>query len=157
MSEKPDLQSMQASAFFTADHHHCDSLWAEVESAVDAGDAAKIKSAWETFATHTENHFAMEEEVLFPALEEVMGMSGGGPTMVMRSEHQRMRGLISEMRLAHDDGEFETLVDHGETLVMLVGQHNAKEEGILYPMADQGLGEAWPKLQQQLKAYWDRV
>lgn len=38
--------------------------------------------------------------MLFPAFEAATGMTGGGPTQVMRMEHQQMRGAPTQMAVA---------------------------------------------------------
>ncbi|MCA9605334.1 MAG: hemerythrin domain-containing protein [Myxococcales bacterium] len=128
--------------FFCDDHRACDASWAAVEAAADAGDAAGARDAWRTFTDALERHFRMEEESLFPAFEEATGMRGGGPTMVMRSEHAQMRALVGQMEALVEEGDLDALVDQGDTLLMLIQQHNAKEEGMLYPMAEQHLSPA---------------
>lgn len=139
-------------AFFEGDHRRCDALWSEVERGVDAGEGEA--EAWTAFADAMERHFRMEEEVLFPRLEERTGMPpGAGPTAVMRAEHTQMRGLIAEMDRVAQRADWEELADHGDTLLMLTQQHNVKEEGILYPMADQVLGGAWASLWAALAPY----
>lgn len=138
------------SGLFTEDHRHCDNLWSAVEAAVDTGDAAKAKQAFDDFAAALRRHLRMEEEVLFPAIENATGMQGG-PTFVMRSEHEQMRGVLDQMQALLDGGDPDGVLDHGDTLLMLIQQHNAKEEGILYPMADQTLGERWPELRARLE------
>lgn len=141
------------SEFFTTDHRRCDDEWAAIEAAVDSGAAAEAGESWQRFDASMRRHFAMEEEVLFPILEGITGMRGAGPTEVMRQEHAQMRGVLDQMAAAASAGEYETLVDHGDTLLMLVQQHNVKEEGILYPMADRMLSDQWPGLRDQLKKY----
>jgi len=37
---------------------------------------------------------------------------------------------------------------------MLVQQHNQKEEGMLYPMAQQALSSNWPELKDQIAKIW---
>ena len=133
-------------AFFTADHRACDAIWAEVEAAVDSDDGAAARSAWERFDRSMRHHLMMEEEVLFPALENATGMHGGGPTFMMRAEHQQIRGLLDQIQTEVNGGNFDGVTDHGDTLLMLIQQHNAKEEGILYPMCDNALGGDWPAL-----------
>jgi iron-sulfur cluster repair protein YtfE (RIC family) len=86
-----------------------------------------------------EDHFRFEEETLFPPLESASPMASG-PTGVMRGEHLQMRRLLAELTeaaRARDAGECLGLL---ETLHLVVQQHNAKEEAILYPMADRALG-----------------
>ncbi len=139
-------------AFFEGDHRRCDALWSQVEGAVDAG--ADEGAAWRAFADAMERHFQMEEEVLFPRLEERTGMPpGAGPTAVMRAEHAQMRGLLAQMEEAARGGQWEDLADQGDTLLMLTQQHNVKEEGILYPMADQALGADWEGLRAELARF----
>ncbi len=137
--------------FFSTDHRICDELWAAVEAAVDAGDEARVAKAFAAFDAAMRRHMDMEEHVLFPAFEEATGMTMG-PTRVMRAEHQQMRGLLDQMAQAvgHDDG---ALVDQGDTLMMLIQQHNMKEEGMLYPMCDGHLTRDWPAIATRLSAF----
>jgi len=135
--------------FFCEDHRHCDECWTQVEEAVQAGAADGVRSAWETFDRTQRHHLAMEEQVMFPAFEQATGMRGG-PTMVMRGEHEQMRGMLDQMAQAFGQGDFEELLDLGDTLLMLIQQHNQKEEGMLYPMADQALDEQWPSIRERL-------
>ena len=137
--------------YFTLDHRSCDGRWADVEAAVEAGKAEDIAAAWQRFDASMRRHLQKEEEVLFPAFEEATGMSGG-PTQVMRSEHRQMRGLLDQMAAAQAAGDHGELVDQGDTLLMLIQQHNQKEENMLYPMCEQALGGQWPELAAKLPA-----
>ena len=58
---------------------------------------------------------------------------------MMRMEHQQMRNLLARMSEALSNGDGEEILEVGETMMILMQQHNVKEEGILYPMADQHL------------------
>jgi len=136
--------------FFTNDHHACDEAWAAIEAAAEQGDRAEVELAWQRFDRVMRAHLAMEEDVLFPAFEAATGMTQG-PTFVMRMEHGQMRGLLDQMARAlgtsRDPAE---LLDQGDTLNLLVAQHNLKEEGMLYPMCDRALGARWPELREAL-------
>lgn len=137
--------------FFTQDHRDCDTMWSRVEAAADSGDRAKSEQAFREFDAALRRHLDMEETVLFPAIEDATGMHGGGPTHVMRHEHRQMRALLDEMGTAASSGEVDRLLDGGDTLMMLIQQHNLKEEGILYPLAQRALGgPAWPVLADKL-------
>jgi hemerythrin-like domain-containing protein len=140
-------------SFFTDDHRRCDESWAALETFVTQKDSAGARKAWDEFKAAMARHFAMEEEVLFPAFENATGMHGGGPTMVMRHEHVQMRAVLAEMAQHADAGRYESVLDHGDTLMMLIQQHNAKEETILYPMADRVLANEWQQLEEKLRAY----
>lgn len=127
--------------FLATDHHRCDELFARAEEAAGSGDWPGCAAAFDGFREALEHHFGMEEKVLFPALEQRTGMAGG-PTAVMRGEHEQMRalcGLLAESARHRSADEF---LGHAETLLVLVQQHNLKEENILYPMADRSLGDA---------------
>lgn len=134
--------------FFTDDHRACDEDWALVESAADSGDMAAATAAFTHFDTVMRRHLGWEEEVMFPAFEQASGMRGG-PTMVMRHEHTQMRAMLDQMKAALDAGDAELMVDQGDTLLMLIQQHNAKEEQMLYPMAEGVLGGQWEALRSQ--------
>ena len=127
---------------FTDDHRACDTAWAAVEG---AEDPAEIAARFKSFDALMRRHLAWEEDVIFPAFEEATGMTGG-PTAVMRHEHTQMRAVLDEMSSALEAGDTDLLLDHGDTLLMLIQQHNPKEEQILYPMADRVLGGQWAEL-----------
>jgi len=141
-----------AREYFTADHRECDAAWAALESAVGAGDAAKQTALWKVFESRMRRHLAMEEEVLFPAIESATGMRGG-PVAVMRMEHEQMRALLAEMARRAAAGDFDGVLDQGDTLLMVIQQHNMKEEGILYPLADNALAASWPQIAERLRTY----
>lgn len=141
-----------AQAFFTAHHRHCDALWVEVEAAADADDTKAMQQRFGEFDATVRLHLELEEQLLFPALEDATGMHNGGPTMVMRMEHTQMRGVLDQMAAAAGRGEGDAVVDLGDTLMMLIQQHNLKEEGMLYPMAERALGGAWEVLAEKIAA-----
>jgi hemerythrin-like domain-containing protein len=142
------------SEFFSQDHRACDALWAKLEQAVESED--RVLDHWREFDRALRRHLAMEEEVLFPAVEAATGMHGGGPTMVMRSEHTQMRALLDQMGQAAERADFGSVIDHGDTLLMLIQQHNLKEEGVLYPLCDQALDSEWQALNERLASYGAR-
>lgn len=143
------MKTAGPSALFTEDHRHCDAVWAELEQAPDE----RRLELWRSFDASLRRHFAMEEEVLFPAIEDATGMHGPGPTMVMRMEHGQMRALLDQMEAAAASGDLDAVIDHGDTLLMLIQQHNVKEEGMLYPIADRALGSQWDQLEERLSRY----
>ena len=126
------------SELFTAHHKHCDDAWADAENAAASGDWAKATAAFDAFTRGLNGHFAAEEEALFPAFEAATGMQGGPPQM-MRMEHQQMRQLLDAMQRAVEAKDADAFTGAGETLLVLMQQHNMKEEHILYPMCDASL------------------
>ncbi len=126
--------------YLSDDHQHCDQLFAEAEDAVAKQDWDAARMRFSAFEHATLRHFGREEEVLFPVFEARTGMQGG-PTYVMREEHDQMRETISAMAqsLAREDAR--AYLGLSETLLMLLRQHNLKEEQVLYPMADRALSD----------------
>ncbi len=139
--------------YLTHDHRACDALWGDLEAALDNEDAHEIGQLWPRFDAAMRRHLSMEEEVIFPALEDAMGMRGFGPVQVMKMEHQQMRAMLDRMAQAASASNWSAMMDEGDTLLMLIGQHNAKEEGILYPMIDQHLNDRWADLIDRLSGY----
>ena len=131
------------------DHRECDDLFVAVEKAV--GDRAWDVSAtaFGRFSEAMLSHFKAEESVLFPAFEERTGMRMG-PTQVMRGEHMQMCELIGAAEIAlsaHDASEYS---GYAETLLIMMQQHNMKEENVLYPMCDQNLADQYGTLMPTL-------
>ncbi|NOR57820.1 MAG: hemerythrin domain-containing protein, partial [Sulfurimonas sp.] len=85
-------------------------------------------------------HFKMEEMVLFPMFEQKTGMTEG-PTQVMVMEHEQMRKLLSKMEDAVESNDNDKFFSLSETLMILMQQHNMKEEQMLYTMIQQHLGD----------------
>lgn len=120
------------------DHRACDKEFAAIEQASKKGDWAAAAVALKTFHDAIERHLSAEETTLFPAFEAATG-SAMGPTQVMRMEHVQIRGLLDDLRAAVEDGDAASYRGQAETLLILMQQHNLKEENILYPMCDQHL------------------
>lgn len=128
------------SDYVSGDHKSCDGIFAGAEESAAGGDWPQAESGFARFCRTMERHFAMEEGILFPAFEDETGMHGAGPTEIMRSEHAQIRSLIDEMKGAVAARDKEQYLGLSETLLVLMQQHNLKEEGMLYPMMDQVLG-----------------
>lgn len=120
-------------------HRHCDDGFAAAENAVQRGNWGDAAAAFAGFAGDLETHFGAEETVLFPAFEARTGTTGG-PTEVMRAEHEQMRGLLRQMKQGLEARDGDAFGGAAETLLVLMQQHNMKEEHILYPMCEQALG-----------------
>ena len=122
-----------------AHHRHCDDLFVAAEESAQRGDWAAATASFRRFHDQMQAHFAAEEGLLFPAFEAATGMSGG-PTEMMRYEHGQMRDLLAQLAAACEAHDGEAYAGDAETLLMLMQQHNMKEENILYPMCEQALG-----------------
>ncbi len=126
---------MSISEFMSKDHKACDLLFAQAENAASEENWDSANQALTAFVRAMSRHFGIEELELFPAFEQATGMQGG-PTQMMRMEHVQMRELFAEMQYALEQENSDDYLGAAETLLILMQQHNVKEEQILYGMID---------------------
>jgi hemerythrin-like domain-containing protein len=124
--------------FMAQDHKECDDAFARAEAAAARGDWANAATEFDGFRKAMERHFEMEERVLFSAFEDRTGMTGG-PTTMMRAEHEQMRGVLAGLGDAVAAQDADEYLGQAETLNVLMQQHNLKEEQVLYRMMDEHL------------------
>jgi len=125
----------------TAGHRSCDRYFAAAEAAVADADWPGAEDAWRRFVRVLDKHITgLEEELLFPAFEEVNGPAG--PTQMMRMEHDQMRIMVEQISAALSARDKLAFLGLAETLMLLIQQHNMKEEQILYPMMDESIVNA---------------
>lgn len=137
--------------FMTDDHQRCDHLLAACEQAVSGGDWTRLAEQTKGFSDALIGHFDMEEQILFPELVAVSPRASG-PTGMMTMEHGQMRALVEELEEAVDEQDADGCLGILETLHLVIQQHNSKEEGILYPMAEENLGDQTPHILNRLQA-----
>jgi hemerythrin-like domain-containing protein len=125
--------------FMRDDHRDCDHLYTEAENALAEKKVDEAKTLFDAFYHATNHHFDMEEKELFITFEKRTGMMGG-PTQMMRYEHQQLRSLLESMRLALSENRNNDFFGIGESMMIMLQQHNMKEEQMLYPMIDRALG-----------------
>lgn len=142
---------MHLSAFLGDEHRKCDDHFADMDTAMHRGDWKTAGDALAAFTAATLHHFHVEEDIVFPELERATGQVGG-PTQVMRMEHADMRELLDELQRAILELDRAQATGIGETLLMLLQQHNAKEERILYPMLDRLLGPMTDELLERIES-----
>jgi len=121
--------------YLTSEHRECDNIFARAESAAASGDFELAQEEFLKFADETLLHFKKEEEELFPAFEAATG-SDQGPTMVMKHEHEQVRGLMGKMAGAIESKDKDAYLSLAESMMILLQQHNMKEEQMLYGMSD---------------------
>ena len=123
--------------YLMSDHRRCDDVFAAMEEKASK-DLAASRDLAQEFINDMERHFQMEERVMFLEFETKTGMTQG-PTAMMRQEHTQMRGLMTQILEAIDTDNKDKFFGLTETLMILLQQHNMKEEQMLYPMAQQHL------------------
>lgn len=120
----------------TEHHRLCDAQFESASEAADAGDWPALRTRLAALTDALTRHFAFEEEALFPAFEATTGM-GEGPTAVMRLEHAHMRNLLDGLAAAAPEHDPEGCRAELDNLFVMLQQHNAKEEGVIYPACEQ--------------------
>lgn len=136
--------------FMRDDHRACDHLLTEAENALTAKQTEEAKTLFDSFYRATNHHFDMEERELFITFEKRTGMMGG-PTQMMRYEHQQLRSLLESMKSALAENRTDDFFGIGESMMIMLQQHNMKEEQMLYPMIDRALGGDGSLMIQTLK------
>jgi regulator of cell morphogenesis and NO signaling len=119
---------------FAEDHDRLDALFAEYR-AMKRTDHDSAKECFKQFKFGLQRHIVWEEQILFPLFDRKAGITGGGPTAVMRAEHRqiadRLEAIHQKVRARDPETEHEE-----EALLAVLTAHNEKEEKVLYPMLD---------------------
>lgn len=126
--------------YLAPDHRRCDDYFSAAEEAALQGEWAAAAAQFDQFLIAMQRHFDKEEAVLFPAFEQCT-RNAGGPTEVMRMEHTQMRELFQDLQQALASRDANAYAGAAETLLILMQQHNLKEEQMLYRMCDQMLAQ----------------
>ncbi|SFV59408.1 putative protein [hydrothermal vent metagenome] len=129
---------MIISQFMTQEHRDCDTSFAEAEQAVANNDWTEAERKFLAFSDDVLKHFKREEAELFPAFEAQTGTTEG-PTTVMCYEHDQVRGLIGKLAEAIESQDKDAYLSLCESMMILLQQHNMKEEQMLYAMCDRVL------------------
>lgn len=104
------------------------------------------------------SHFREEEQALFPVLGRHID-SASGPIATMMEEHAIFRQLelqfeeaVAALEAGLDDGWEEKACDAADSIGRLLPAHIEKEESVLFPMAEDLLGdEEWIDVQRLWK------
>ena len=112
-------------------------LFDHVEAvAADSGAVAQVQSAIAVLTALISSHAALEERLLFPALEAHLGKNG--PLAQMRAEHMEMERVLTRIE---DAGDIEEAAGWVEQALSLARSHFHKEELVIFRMAEQFLDE----------------
>ena len=142
------------SGFLGTDHRRLTGYWEEFLEAVktcelsyetlfttEKGHRVAAVDRLSQFIFGLRRHIRMEEDQFFPLFEDRNRMpAGSGPTTVMRAEHQEIEAILSRVEKLLRAGDCATVIQtiEGQPVhpSLLFRSHDAKEENVLYPMAD---------------------
>jgi regulator of cell morphogenesis and NO signaling len=134
------MTTQSVTQYYGDDHDRLDGLFQQYQQhAVD--DPTHARDCFRQFKMGLQRHIVWEENILFPLFEQHAGLHGCGPTEVMRTEHREIKRVLEELHGKVQQGDSNTATEAQE-LLSILGQHNDKEERILYPAIDQQLSIA---------------
>jgi hemerythrin-like domain-containing protein len=123
---------MDTIAVLSAQHQEVLARLAAVEAQLSGHDAELAD-----FATFLEGdvvqHFALEEDALFPLLARHPGVAQG-PLSVMHQEHAAFRELLNSLRGAVRAHDVDAQRAHASDVIELLRAHIMKEDHVLFPM-----------------------
>ena len=157
ITKRQHAQPREVAEALAWDHDRLDALEQRAFAQRAAGDHAGAAAMYGEFALGLRRHIGFEERILFPEFEARAGLPpDAGPTAVMRFEHREIESLLA--RIAARVGDPGAPVEAARAeLLGILGDHNLKEEHILYPGTDDMLGsEGADRLVQQIQGYGAR-
>ena len=126
--------------FLGEDHRRLDAILRHAAVLAHAGSFVDSRASFAEFRCGLERHIEIEEQILFPWFEKETGTSGG-PTAIMRLEHLEIRRLMNTIGGSLRAEDLASLLEAIRGFTNLLEEHNAKEEDVLYPMADRALDD----------------
>ncbi len=131
------------------EHAVFNALLDEVEEMASfAGEVAQIESAMTVLTTEIKSHAALEEKLLYPALEPYVETDE--LFAEMRADHEQIRSGLERIENAWD---LDEALDAVRQALDITRKHFKNEEEKLYALAEEvlddetltRLGEAWAK------------
>ncbi len=130
--------TLSVSTHYAADHDRLDAHF-NLYRSLKRVNVPEAKVNFREFKFGLQRHIIWEEEILFPLFEQKTGITTGGPTEVMRREHQLILHHLEAIHARVRVQDPETDEDE-ELLLNILTAHNLKEEKILYPAIDRAIG-----------------
>lgn len=127
------MQGKTITEYYEEDHDRLDDLFKKFQE-LKRKDYPKAKEFFREFKFGLQRHIVWEEDILFPLFETKTGMTSG-PTHVMRMEHRQIGACLEEVhkKVQKQDPNSD---DEEKRLLSILGDHNLKEENVLYPAID---------------------
>lgn len=133
----PATKSLEA--ILQDDHDHLDQLWDKATD-LQGQDLPQALLLLGEFASGLEEHIGIEEEILFPYALGWKGEAYARLVEVMRNEHMEILVQVGQIKVALKAGRMPS-EEVGEALRNVLGDHNAREEGMFYPLFDRAFTE----------------
>jgi hemerythrin superfamily protein len=138
---------IDAIALLKTDHRKVKNLFARYES---AGNFSTKHLIAEQVFTELDLHTQLEENVFYPAYEEMTGKKGTQLVADSRLAHEHVRELMIELQgIDLDEAVFEVKF---HDLMGIVREHVAEEENAMFPEAEQILADQLEDLMDHMVA-----
>jgi hemerythrin-like domain-containing protein len=122
---------------FSHDHRRLEQALEASMAQVNAEQWSAAADAFAAFRRGIERHMEVEEQVLFPAVED----GAETPlTAILRKGHRDLRAFFDELDDALGARDAEEFRRIAATMKALLERHDEKEEAELYPAAQERLG-----------------
>jgi hemerythrin-like domain-containing protein len=138
--EATRLSSVTITDYLTIEHRVFLEQFAyleELKAAQEDENSAGLKEAAFAIVRAVEKHAELEEKFLFPALEPFLGAQQMGPIAIMEFEHKEIRAILDALREAK---EAHSIRVETSKLIVFLRDHIAKEEKVLFPIAEERIG-----------------
>ncbi len=131
------IETTSIMTFFEGDHLRLDQLFAnymkyKIESPLEA------KQYFEQFKHGLQRHILWEEEILFPIFQTKTDMDS--PIQILKMEHRQIASLLKALHEKLQKSDRSNEIEEYR-LLSLLGEHNLKEEMIVFPAIESEVTE----------------
>ena len=132
------IETTSIMTFFEGDHIRLDQLFSDYLKWKSEA-SFKAREYFERFKSGLQQHISWEEEILFPIFQTKTDMDG--PIQILKMEHRQISFLLEALheKLKKSDRNTET---EEYRLLSVLGEHNLKEEMIVFPAIAANVSEA---------------
>jgi DUF438 domain-containing protein len=117
------------------DHRRYEMLLEECRREVEKKVWSKARDHLDDLVSFLKGHFVMEEQVLFPAYEELTSGLSATSTKLLCHEHDAIRSILKSMHKSLAAGDFLEARQHFHCLVRTMELHHQREEQVFLPLA----------------------
>ncbi len=123
------IETTSIMTFFEGDHLRLDQLFANYMKC-KSESPPQAKEYFEQFRYGLQQHILWEEEILFPIFQMKTDMDG--PIQILKMEHRQIALLLEALQEKLKGMDRSSEIEEYR-LLSLLGEHNLKEEMIVFP------------------------
>jgi iron-sulfur cluster repair protein YtfE (RIC family) len=127
------------SFYFEREHDRLDSLFQDYQR-LKPSDFPRARECFLQFEFGLRRHIAWEEEILFTLFEEKTDFLEYSPVATLRDEHREILQALEALKIKIL-GANPNSIGREKQFLILLGNHNLREESVLFPMIDEVLDQ----------------